>query len=280
MNAASKPKVVCLVGSTRFFTEFLQAQYEAELAGIITVGPAFTPSVNPDKHGGDVGVTPEQKAAIDNAFIHKIAMADEILVINSGGYIGRSTRKDIEFARRIGKPIQWIEPQHIARENALRFHANQRYGDQPYSVHLEDVIAILKRYGLATPVMECVGWSHDLLEDTEATRGTLVDIGLPARAIELVELVTDEPGANRAERRKKTYPKIAADRDAVVLKLCDRIANVERRAKIEMYAKEHAEFRAALFNPEHKLDVLWNDLDALIAQHVSPTMTHGNDLEI
>lgn len=105
MSKPSKPKVVCLIGSTRFFREFQRAAYEAELAGEITVGPAFTPGVGPREHGGTVGITPEQKAAVDAAFVHKIAMADEVLVINVGGYVGASTRKDIEFAKSICKPV-------------------------------------------------------------------------------------------------------------------------------------------------------------------------------
>jgi hypothetical protein len=112
MGTGVNPKIVCLVGSTRFFREFQRAAYEAELAGEITVGPAFTPDVGPDEHGGQVGITPEQKTAVDAAFVQKITMADEVMVINVGGYVGQSTRKDIEFARSIGKPIRWLEPQY------------------------------------------------------------------------------------------------------------------------------------------------------------------------
>jgi hypothetical protein len=111
MSSGTRPKVVCLVGSTRFFREFMRAACEAELAGDITVGPAFTPDVGPDEHGGEVGVTTEQKTAIDAAFCHKIAMSDEVLVINVGGYVGSSTARDIETARALGKKIRWLEPE-------------------------------------------------------------------------------------------------------------------------------------------------------------------------
>ena len=65
----------------------------------------------------------------------------------------------------------------------------------------------------------------------------------------LVEAVTSEEGVNRAQRNALTYPKIRrAGRDAVRLKLADRIANVEHGGRaFEMYKKEHAEFRAQLF---------------------------------
>lgn len=111
-----RPKIICLVGSTRFYRAFMTAARDAELAGEITVGPAFSPDVGPDEHGGDVGVTAAQKEAIDSSFVHKIAMADEILVINVNGYIGESTRKDIQVARSLSKPIRWLEPQHAMDE--------------------------------------------------------------------------------------------------------------------------------------------------------------------
>ncbi|MDD2765621.1 MAG: hypothetical protein PHE83_16790 [Opitutaceae bacterium] len=122
-----KPRVVCLVGSTRFYRAFMRAAHEAELAGDITVGPAFTPDADPDAHGGTVGITSAQKIAVDAAFIHKIAMADEILVINVGGYIGESTREDIARAKAMHKPIRWLEPQP-----ALTVHPETDSGPAPH----------------------------------------------------------------------------------------------------------------------------------------------------
>ena len=39
----------------------------------------------------------------------KISMADEIFVINVGGYIGSSTRAEIEYAKATGKPVRYLE---------------------------------------------------------------------------------------------------------------------------------------------------------------------------
>jgi hypothetical protein len=108
------PKVICLVGSTRFYRAFMRVAYDAELAGEITVGPAFSPEVGPDDHGGEVAITRRQKRAVDAAFANKIAMADEVLVLNVGGYVGRSTLRDIERARALGRPVRWLEPDHAA----------------------------------------------------------------------------------------------------------------------------------------------------------------------
>jgi hypothetical protein len=35
-------------------------------------------------------------------------MADEIFVINVGGYIGESTRSEIEYAKRTGKAVRYL----------------------------------------------------------------------------------------------------------------------------------------------------------------------------
>jgi hypothetical protein len=41
---------------------------------------------------------------------HKIDLADEILVINPGGYIGESTRAEIDYALQQNKRIRYLEP--------------------------------------------------------------------------------------------------------------------------------------------------------------------------
>ena len=70
---------------------------------------------------------------------------------------------------------------------------------------------------------------HDLFEDTAATPELMIGLGADPQAVAIAEKVTDEPGATRKERKLKTYPKIATDAEAIVLKLADRIANVERK---------------------------------------------------
>ena len=48
---------------------------------------------------------------LDNMHKRKIDMADSIYVINVGGYIGESTRSEIDYATRHGKEILYLEPQ-------------------------------------------------------------------------------------------------------------------------------------------------------------------------
>jgi hypothetical protein len=55
-------------------------------------------------------ITEEQKIALDLIHLAKIEHADEVLVINVGGYLGESTRRELEYAQRLGKHIRWLEP--------------------------------------------------------------------------------------------------------------------------------------------------------------------------
>ena len=98
-------KVVTLCGSTRFRDAFLEAQKRLTLAGNIVI------SVGLFGHAGDDEVWTEGvKEMLDDMHKRKIDMADEIYVINVGGYIGASTRSEIDYAAASGKPIRYLEP--------------------------------------------------------------------------------------------------------------------------------------------------------------------------
>jgi len=53
----------------------------------------------------------EQEAMLDALHRHKIDLADRVLVVNPGGYLGESTRSEIDYARASGKPVSFTEPQ-------------------------------------------------------------------------------------------------------------------------------------------------------------------------
>ena len=97
-------KVITLCGSTRFKDEFLEAQKRLTLEGnvVITVG-LFGHS------GDDVVWTEGVKDMLDRQHLAKIDLADEIFVINMGGYIGDSTRREIAYAEFKGKTISYLE---------------------------------------------------------------------------------------------------------------------------------------------------------------------------
>jgi hypothetical protein len=101
--ANPKPKVVCLIGSTRFRKEFERAFYNEEHAGRICLTvPCY-------KDDPCCKTLPEQ-VQLDTLHLAKIEMADEILCIN----VGESTRWEIDYCRKLGKTIRWLEPESDA----------------------------------------------------------------------------------------------------------------------------------------------------------------------
>lgn len=104
-------KVITLCGSTRFKDAFLEAQKRLTLEGNIVI------SVGLFGHSGDSevwenmdeGTLTKTKEMLDDMHKRKIDMADEIYVINVGGYIGSSTKSEIEYAIATGKEVKYLE---------------------------------------------------------------------------------------------------------------------------------------------------------------------------
>ena len=96
-------KVVTLCGSTKFKEQYLEAQKRLTLEGNIVI------SVGLFGHSGDNEVWKEgTKAMLDDMHLRKIDMADEVFVINVGGYIGSSTRNEIKYAMDHGKEVRHL----------------------------------------------------------------------------------------------------------------------------------------------------------------------------
>lgn len=123
-----------------------------------------------------------------------------------------------------------------ARAFALAAHGGQRYGEEPYAVHLDAVARLAEPYGVEAQVL---GYLHDVAEDTEVGFEQIRDtFGL--HAAHCVALVTDCPGATRAERKALTNAKLAevdeALQVALIVKAADRLANLRvgsRRGGVE-----------------------------------------------
>ena len=106
-----KYKVITLCGSTRFKDEFMKAQKDLTLKGYIVI------SVGLFGHSGDQevwenmdeGTLTKTKEMLDDMHKRKIDMADEIFVINVNGYIGDSTKTEIEYANKTGKKVNYLE---------------------------------------------------------------------------------------------------------------------------------------------------------------------------
>ena len=107
-----KYKVVTLCGSTRFKDEFMEAQKRLTLEGniVISVGLFGHSGDNEVWENMDEGTLTRTKEMLDDMHKRKIDMADEIYVISHvGGYIGESTRSEIEYAEEHGKVVRYLE---------------------------------------------------------------------------------------------------------------------------------------------------------------------------
>src|SRR5690625_3868495 len=95
-----RPEIVCICGSARFASEMRVVNRDLTFAGVIVVAP------------GEAGelVTDEQKAALEALHLRKIDLADRVLVVNPGGYVGESTSREISYARAAGKPVSFTDP--------------------------------------------------------------------------------------------------------------------------------------------------------------------------
>jgi (p)ppGpp synthase/HD superfamily hydrolase len=166
----------------------------------------------------------------------------------------------------------FITQADLARLFAVNKHSSQVYGDKPYSFHLEQVVATLNElWPDSDDDLIAAAWLHDTLEDTNTTYEELVS-SFGNGVADLVELVTDKEGKNRAERHRNTYPQISKSARACLIKLADRLANATNAAKegneriLEMYRKEHPYFQKMIYNKHESFKVAQQRLDELLKE--------------
>ena len=109
-EAQPRPKIVCLCGSTRFIQEMACVAWGLERdEGYITVGMHLLPDNYPGVQADHMAEHEGFKEHFDELHKRKIDLADEVLVFNIGGYIGESTRSEIDYAIAHGKPVKYME---------------------------------------------------------------------------------------------------------------------------------------------------------------------------
>ena len=103
--------VITLCGSTKFKKEFMEAQKRLTLDGniVISVGLLGHSGDQEVWDGMDEGTLSKTKEMLDDMHKRKIDMSDEIFVINVGGYIGDSTRSEIDYAKEHSKKVNYLE---------------------------------------------------------------------------------------------------------------------------------------------------------------------------
>lgn len=104
------PAIVCLCGSTRFWRTFQQASLRETIAGriVLSIGAA---TGTDDEHFGNLPAADYDriKGSLDDLHLRKIDIADQVLILNVGDYIGESTARELEYARQRGLPVRWWE---------------------------------------------------------------------------------------------------------------------------------------------------------------------------
>ena len=144
-----------------------------------------------------------------------------------------------------------------AMEFAVFMHADQKYGNFPYIVHLSDVVKNLRLYDYDDDDTLAAGFLHDVMEDCHVTELMLAH-RFSDRTAKLVDAVTGV-GANRKERKASTLSKLPHYPKAIPLKMADRLANIENCHKfnsrlLEMYKKEFEDYDEMFESTNHKMN--------------------------
>lgn len=167
---------------------------------------------------------------------------------------------------------------------ACEAHGGQMYDkNKPYLFHLTSVGMTLSRFGFSFEShlhLHLCAILHDTLEDTDLSRKEIKE-RFGHEVMVIVDLLTDDPKGctNRHERHLQTYPKLATNRDAILVKLADRITNAEYSeysSSISMwkkYRKEYKYFRDTLYFADHlDAQAMWARLDDIF-DYEPPTET-------
>jgi len=200
----------------------------------------------------------------------------------------------------------------LVKRFAVAAHGDQKYGDLPYEVHLEQCVGVTRR--LVTDAMleeaqisreqlQTAVWLHDVIEDCSgrcedghtrrAWMKSLIEVVFGPVVAEMVSAVTDVEGENRKARKWGTpgnpgpMVKLRDRPDAVLVKLVDRIANVEASLASEEKLPEHRRHKsmAKKYRDEQvdlrtlrragAVEALWDHLEDLLKPAAGPEAFEG-----
>ncbi len=112
-TAVGEGKVVTLCGSTRFEAEFAEVNQRLTMEGcvVISLGTFSLPDLPDNDWTADRS---DLKGRLGRVHFQKIRMADEVYVVDPGGYLGESTRREIAYAESLGKPVRYLSRERLA----------------------------------------------------------------------------------------------------------------------------------------------------------------------
>ena len=107
LRKLNSTEIVCLCGSTRFIDTFNEWRQKLTLEGkiVLSVEIVTTQSKKVDPQYSN----PSVKKMLDELHLRKIDLANEVMILNVGGYIGESTRNELNYAIKEGKKITYLE---------------------------------------------------------------------------------------------------------------------------------------------------------------------------
>lgn len=157
------------------------------------------------------------------------------------------------------------------RTFAVDAHGDQTYGAHPYSVHLDAVAELAAPYG---ELAQVVAYLHDVVEDTTVGLDE-IETRFGKLVADCTAILTDEPGKNRKERKRKTYAKMArvsGDQElALIVKAADRLANIRacvadgNERLLNVYKSEHPTFRESVYR-DGLCSSLWQEMDEIVGE--------------
>jgi (p)ppGpp synthase/HD superfamily hydrolase len=166
----------------------------------------------------------------------------------------------------------------VAKSFAIEKHGDQKYGTYPYEVHLTNVVNVLLRNDILPTTEETIdlwigAWLHDVLEDTNVTKEELID-NFGIAVYEMVNSLTDGESGDRKEKKEVMYQKLVLNQNGIIIKLADRIANLEfsiinnNSKKIKLYVDENNDLNRYLANviTDERGLILLNYLNGLVGK--------------
>jgi hypothetical protein len=112
-SAEGETKVITLCGSTKFEADFAQVNQRLTMEGFVVISLGMFSL--PDLPGYDwTADSSDLKGRLAGVHFRKIRMADEVYIVDPGGYVGESTRREIAYAESLGKPIRYLSRERLA----------------------------------------------------------------------------------------------------------------------------------------------------------------------
>lgn len=169
------------------------------------------------------------------------------------------------FKEALSRPIP-----SMALGFAIAKHGDQKYGQDPYSVHLLRVAQIV--FEVCNPNENWVddvlaaAILHDVLEDTDATEEVVLGM-FGKKVVDIVKACTkyDDDLCRKCAFRRTVKALLSTDW-ALQVKLADRLANmqksnIDQSPQQKMYVREYGDFKSLLFRDVKSDAKLWYELD-------------------